>query len=55
MARFKCYLESLSPHQRKKKQKYVVKLDPLWQNFLDLRVVAYIDDVHVDPRIVHED
>ena len=47
MARFKCYLDSLSPHN-----KSVVRV---WQNFLDPRMVAYIDDANVGPRILHED
>ena len=47
IARFKCYWDSLSPHRKK-----VVRV---WQNFLDPRMVAYIDDAHVGPRIVHED
>ena len=56
MARFKCYLESLSPHQKKKKNKNMLsELDPLWQNFQVPRMVAYIDDAHVDTTIVHED
>ena len=50
MDRFKCYLNSLSPH--KKNPSDVVRV---WQNFLDPRMVAYIDDAHVGPMIVHED
>ena len=52
MDRFKCYLDSLSPHKKKNKKKTSdVKV---WQNFLDPRMVAYIDDAHVGPMIVHE-
>ena len=32
----------------------LIKNVRVWQNFLDLRMVAYIDDAHVGPRIVHE-
>ena len=56
MDRFKCYLDSLSPHKKKqtnKKKTSDVVRD--WQNFLDPRMVAYIDDAHVGPMIVHED
>ena len=49
MARFKCYWDSLSHHRKKTKNVRV------WQNFLDPRMVAYIDDAHVGPRIVYED
>ena len=55
MDRFKCYLNSLSPH--KKKHKKTNKPSDVvrgWQNFLDPRMVAYIDDAHVGPMIVHE-
>ena len=48
MVGFKCYLDSISPHIKKN----VVRV---WQNFLDRRMVAYIDDAYVGPRIVHED
>ena len=46
IAHFKCYWDSLSLH------KNVVRV---WQNFLDQRMVAYIDDAHVGQKIVHED
>ena len=45
MSRFKCYLDSLSPQ----------KTVRVWQNILDPRMVVYIDDARVGPRIVHED
>ena len=47
MARFKCYLDSLSPQQKKNVR--------VWQNIVDTRMVVYIDDARVGPRIVHED
>ena len=47
-ARFKCYLDSLFPHKKNKNVR-------VWQNFLDPRMLAYIDDAHVGLRIVHED
>ena len=50
MVRFKCYLDSLSPYK-----KHAKKTVRVWQNFLDPHMVAYIDDAHVGPRIVHED
>ena len=52
-ARFKCYLDSLFPHKKKKTKKK--KNVRVWQNFLDPRMLAYIDDAHVGLRIVHED
>ena len=49
MARFKCYLEVFPLNKKKKKNVRV------WQNILDPRMVVYIDDARVGPRIVHED
>ena len=55
MDRFKCYLNSLSPHKKNKNKKKPSDVVRVWQNFLDPRMVAYIDDAHVGPMIVHED
>ena len=57
MAGFKCYWDSLSPHKKNKTKKNKKKQHNVrvWQNFLDLHMVAYIDDTHVCPRIIHED
>ena len=47
LARFKCYWDSLSPH--KKRCQRLTKLSG------SALCVAYIDDAHEGPRIVHED
>ena len=47
VARFKCYWDSLSTH--KKRCQRLAKLSG------SAHGVAYIDDAHEDPRIVHED
>ena len=49
MARFKCYLDSLCPH---KKIIIIKTLSELGKTFW---MLAYINEAHVVPRIVHED
>ena len=49
--RFKCYLNSLSPHKKQKQKKTPSDVVRVWQSFLDPHMVAYIDDAHVGPMM----